>query len=209
MIKIHQLLLGHMKNFSYLLVDERRQECILIDAGFHPERILDFIDKQKLNLSKILLSHGHYDHVNAVEQLLSKKQVPVYLSEKEAPSLSPSFVTHYIADQDNINLGTSQIQALHTPGHTPGGLTFKISNQALITGDTLFIEGCGRCDFANSNPENMYKSLQIIKEQDPNLIIYPGHDYGPAPYRRLEEEKRKNPYLLCDTLTDFLTLRMN
>ena len=101
-----------------------------------------------------------------------------------------------------------EITMLHTPGHTPGSTTYRIRD-AIVTGDTLFIQGCGRCDFVGGDPEVMYRTLKTLTEGLPSETrMYPGHNYGPVTVSTLDEELKENPYLQHATLDDFVSHRM-
>ncbi|HLD56358.1 MAG TPA: MBL fold metallo-hydrolase, partial [Candidatus Omnitrophota bacterium] len=100
-----------------------------------------------------------------------------------------------------------EINFLHTPGHTPGSQCFLIGNN-LVSGDTLFINACGRCDLPGGNAEEMYQSLTRLAGLDENTILYPGHNYADEPTSTIKNEKRFNPYMQLTNLSDFLTYRM-
>jgi len=207
MIKIHQYLLGKMDNFIYILVDESTNQAALIDPGWESEFLLMEIKKLKIKLSMILLTHGHFDHIQHTPHILEEIPVPVYISEKEAPSLSPDYVTHKTKDNDTIAIGDASIFCIHTPGHTPGGQCFHIEDH-LITGDTLFIDGCGRCSYDNSNVHHMYESLQKIKALPLETKLYPGHHYGKTKTDTLTNQLQTNRFLKATSKEVFVRLRM-
>ncbi|MEK9656925.1 MAG: MBL fold metallo-hydrolase [bacterium] len=208
MLRIHQLALGPMKNFIYLLQDTNSSTAAIVDPAWDATSIISLLKNLELDLTMVLLTHGHFDHVNALDALLDYRKVPVYMSDKEHASLRPSVVSHFVKDLERISLGDSELLCLQTPGHTPGGLCFIADDTYLIAGDTLFIDGCGRCDFANSDPQAMYASLQRVKSLSSDLVVYPGHDYGDEPYMTLGKQLGRNPYLMVDSLDAFLKIRM-
>lgn len=108
---------------------------------------------------------------------------------------------------DKIKVGEVEITLLHTPGHTPGSQCFLIDGN-LISGDTLFINACGRCDLPGGNAEQMYQSLKTLSELDEKTILYPGHNYADEPTSTIANEKKYNPYLQTTNLNSFLKYRM-
>jgi glyoxylase-like metal-dependent hydrolase (beta-lactamase superfamily II) len=110
---------------------------------------------------------------------------------------------------DVVRIGDHlEIAMVHTPGHTPGSTTYRIRD-AIVTGDTLFIQGCGRCDFVGGNPEVMYQTLKTLTGSLPKETrMYPGHNYGPVTVSTLDEELKENPYLQHQTLNAFVSHRM-
>jgi glyoxylase-like metal-dependent hydrolase (beta-lactamase superfamily II) len=105
---------------------------------------------------------------------------------------------------DTTNVGAVQVTFIHTPGHTPGSQCLLVQNN-LISGDTLFIGACGRCDLPGSSPEDMYYSLtQKLAKLDDSTMVFPGHNYAARPYSSIAAEKRFNPYLQFQSLQDFL-----
>ena len=100
---------------------------------------------------------------------------------------------------DTLRIGDVEVEFLHTPGHTPGSQCFRV-NGALVAGDTLFIQGCGRVDLPGGNPDQLYESLQKLAALPDDVILFPGHDYGGGPHRSLGETKQMNPYLRIPSL---------
>jgi hydroxyacylglutathione hydrolase len=142
MIKINQYELGPIENFIYIVYDDQTREALLIDPAWEVNFLKEELKKNNLILTKILLTHGHWDHVKHIPDILKELPVPVYISEKEVPSLTPTYITDTLSDNDIIKFSGYEIKCLHTPGHTPGGLCFHLDTH-LFTGDTLFIDGCG------------------------------------------------------------------
>jgi glyoxylase-like metal-dependent hydrolase (beta-lactamase superfamily II) len=113
-----------------------------------------------------------------------------------------------LAPGDAIQLGSLSLKALHTPGHTPGSQCLAAAD-AVVSGDTLFVNGCGRCDFKGGSPEQMYWSIQNVLLRLPaQTRLFPGHDYGDVPSAEMAEVKGKNPYLQFGALSEFVAFRM-
>ena len=106
-----------------------------------------------------------------------------------------------------IRVGEIEITFLHTPGHTPGSQCFLVDNR-LVSGDTLFIGACGRCDLPGGNAAQMYESLQQLAKLDESTLLMPGHNYADTPTSTIGDEKKTNPYYQIRSLSDFLGLRM-
>ncbi len=206
---IKTLSLGPMDNFIHLMIDEESREAFVVDPAWDSQAILDELDNQGANLVGIFLTHSHADHVSAVKDLLSVVQVPVYISQEEyrlgyIKLDNPTFVT----DNQYLPLGESQVQVIATAGHTIGSVCYYVTPH-LICGDTLFIDGCGRCNFAESDVDEMWESLQRIKTLPDDTILHCGHHYGQKKTDSLGNQKQTNPYLLIDNKDFFIDFRMN
>ena len=107
---------------------------------------------------------------------------------------------------EKILVGAVEVQVLHTPGHTPGSQCFLVQNR-LVSGDTLFVKGCGRVDLPGSDAEQMYRSLteRLAKLPD-EVVLFPGHDYGDQPTSTLGEERQSNIYMKVPSLEDWMRL---
>lgn len=191
-----------MQNFGYMIADEKTKQALVVDPAWEPDRILKLAESEGFELSGFIITHAHYDHVNAIEELLKKRDVPVYANRaeityaKSGTSIVGSLgrTVKAVEGGEILKLGETEISFLHTPGHTPGSQCIRVGNN-LVTGDTLFVGGCGRSDLPGGDAATLFKSLQKIAQLPPELEIYPGHDYGEVPSRKLEEEKKANLYL--------------
>ena len=207
-VDIHQFFLGDMDNCIYLIRDIDTAKCALVDPAWDVDLLLEFIKKHDLDLESIFLTHGHFDHTQGLRDCLMYKAVDVYMSNKELLQLRPNGLSiEYTHDKQTIKLGNSTLHIMHTPGHSPGGQCIY-THPHLITGDTLFVNGCGRCDFDGSNPEAMYKSLQRIKKLPEDTIIYPGHNYADIPKDTLSNQFLSNRFLVAQDYDTFYRLRM-
>jgi len=108
---------------------------------------------------------------------------------------------------DKLKIGQVEIQFLHTPGHTPGSQCFLVGNN-LVSGDTLFINACGRCDLPGGDAGEMYRSLNRLASLDESTVLYPGHNYADEPTSTIGNERKFNPYMQSTNLDDFLRFRM-
>ncbi len=204
-IYLKQVELGPMANYVYFIGDPKSREVAVVDPAWDVGRIVEMAEEHDLTIAKILVTHSHFDHINGVEDLLNRTQAKVYINKAEAEFMRavwPDVVK--VESGDTTNVGEVQITFIHTPGHTPGSQCFLVQNN-LISGDTLFIGACGRCDLPGSSPEDMYDSLtQKLAKLDDRTMVFPGHNYSARPYSTIADEKRFNPYLQFQSLQDFL-----
>lgn len=197
---IKQLELGPMANFIYLAGDPTTKAATVIDAGWGADDIIAEAKKAGLTITHILLTHTHFDHSTAAKALAKKTGAKIYTHRLECGDEEGIIP---FADGNMINVGNLVIKCLHTPGHTPGSSCFLTDN-VIFTGDTLFVDGIGRTDLDGSDPEEMFKSLNILSELPDRTIVYPGHNYGGEPVSTIGEQKRRNPYLKCKNVGEFL-----
>ncbi len=195
---LRQLLLGPMENFVYLVGSPDAKEVAVVDPAWDVEAIERAAAEDGKTISCAIVSHSHMDHINGLPELMRSHDIPVYAQKDE---LEFSNELRRISDSvrglspgDEIPVGLLRLKALHTPGHTPGSqcLYFRAS---LVSGDTLFIEACGRCDLRGGDPEDQTQ-------------LFPGHDYSDIPSSSLAEAKKRNPYLQFPELRSFIGYRM-
>lgn len=190
-----QMELGPMQNYVYLVGDKNVGTVAVVDPGWEADVILQRIKDLNMKLGAVWLTHGHFDHISSVEELLDVQNVPVYISEHEKPILPKlSFKPVFVGDGQKICIGSIEAECIHTPGHSPGGQCFLIDGK-LIAGDTLFIDHCGRMDLQGGSPAQMYDSIQKIMKLPDDTIIYPGHRYHQLCCDTLANQKRTNPFM--------------
>jgi len=191
-------------NFSYVIYCLKRQEAAIIDPSFDATKALDFILSKNLKLKYIILTHYHSDHTGDTCRLKeSFPNVKIISSKFDGENMGFN-VDEYVSDNDKLKVGYVNLKIILTPGHTQGGICIIVDNQAILTGDTLFIGDCGRTDLPGGNFEQMFNTLQEkIKPLPDNLILYPGHDYGSKPFDTLGNQKRTNKVLLARNLDEF------
>ena len=180
--------------------------CVLIDAPDDAEYILEQLGTLGLTLDKILLTHGHFDHIGAVADLVEKTECEVYIHPNDlqklkegdamlgrffgASGFKPVHNALTFEDGSVITEGDLEFTVLHTPGHTSGSCCFMIED-AIFTGDTLFRRSIGRTDMPDGDYAAMKRSLEKLYYLDGSYTVYPGHMDNPT----LEEERHYNPYL--------------
>ena len=161
-------------NYIYIFYDEIEKKTAVIDPGdFKP--VDDFLTKKNLKLDLILNTHHHWDHTGGNLKLKEKWQCPVY-GFSEDSSRIPG-ITHFLNEGDRVNVGASQFEVIHTPGHTLGHIVFwNKKDKILFCGDTLFAMGCGR--LFEGSPQQMFESLAKIKKLPKDTLVYCAHEYS-------------------------------
>jgi len=183
----------------YLIGDESGKACALVDPGGCAEKLLAMVEGSGLTLKKILLTHGHYDHVKAVAALVESCPAPgpaVYLHGGDVreddrrlyPPLACGF--NYYGDGDTLNVGALTVRVLHTPGHSAGSVTL-LAEDVMLCGDTLFAGSCGRWDLTGGDGKALMDSLARLGRLEGDYKVCPGH----GPLSTLEQERRTNPAL--------------
>jgi glyoxylase-like metal-dependent hydrolase (beta-lactamase superfamily II) len=193
---IQQLAVGGFDaNFSYLLHDPATGEAVLIDPCGDPAILRRAIQGiRRLHPRHVLLTHGHRDHRDALDALGEIFPAPL-AAHPDCPACPELPLAH----GQRLPLGGTWIECLHTPGHSPDSVVYRLGDQAIFTGDTLFVDCCGYC-----TADIMFRTLrEVIRPLPDGLEVYPGHDYGHLPHASLGDQKRDNPYLAAATLAEF------
>lgn len=184
----------------YLIGDETAKVCALVDPGGSLEKILEMVQSRGLTLEKILLTHGHYDHVGQVSALLEVfPNAAVYLhrldhrEDDKRLYPPPTWGFNHFEDGSHLSVGSIDVQVLHTPGHSAGSVTL-LAGDVMLCGDTLFAGSCGRCDLAGGDEQQMLDSLKRLAGLEGNYKVCPGH----GPLSTLARERKINPHL-CRT----------
>ena len=210
---LEQLLVGPMDNFIYLIGSKSTREVVIIDPAWDIDALLNHIKEKDLKLASVLVTHYHPDHIGGgmgghsiegIAELLEKDPVKIFVHKLEAEGVKKvtgvsDIYLNIVESGDHLTIGENDIEFLHTPGHTPGSQCFKVNNN-LVSGDTLFVQGCGRVDLPGSNSEDMFHSLQKLSSLPDETILYPGHNYSAEPYESMERVKEINTYLRIEDL---------
>jgi len=207
--RVHALELGPMENFVYIVEDLASRRAAVVDPAWEVARIVERAAELDVRITDILLTHSHHDHINGIDELLNTYDAQIHLLKSEADFWGKELAKpslHYGGDQ--IKLGETKIEIMHAPGHTPGSACYRIGDD-LLTGDTLFVFGCGRCDLHGGDPEQMYKTLKRFKTDLPdNIVIHPGHHYAVQKTSTLQEEIEGNPFMHFTDVDKFVRYRM-
>ncbi|OGX13851.1 MAG: hypothetical protein A2351_01005 [Omnitrophica bacterium RIFOXYB12_FULL_50_7] len=190
-----QIPVGFMGNFVYLVGDKKKKECAVVDPAWDVDAILKEAEKDGMKVVAGILSHTHFDHSNGVEELVQKTGVKVYVHENEAKYLK-DVKTHLVETKEGFKLqiGDVEMTFFHTPGHSEGAQCILVGDK-LVTGDTLFVGACGRCDLPGGNEKKLMQSLKRLASLEGSLQVFPGHAYGDADSSTIEKERRTNPFM--------------
>lgn len=194
-MEITTLTLGGYMTNCYILRQEASSKCLIIDPGYEAGRILSVLQQKQLEPEAILLTHGHFDHVGAVQDLAAETDCDVYISEADL-SLPPMitngklYYTHTYPASGTLNLAGLTIRVLPTPGHTPGSVCLLVGD-TMFAGDTLFQGSCGRTDLPGGSWEQIAASLKTLAALPGDYRVLPGHGGETT----LDRERQSNPYL--------------
>ena len=196
-----------MQNFIYLIGDPETREAAVVDPGWEVPSILRAVERDGYRLTKAFVTHHHFDHVMGLGELLTATDLPVYVHRDDAPLLKVSRSSlKPVAGGETVQVGQISLTLLHTPGHTPGSQCLLV-NGHLLSGDTLFIRACGRCDLPGGDATLLYESLtKRLKSLNDATVLCPGHNYADVPTSSIGEEKRTNPFLRIPSVEEFLRL---
>lgn len=210
---VRQLKLGSMDNFVYLVGPKDSDEVLVVDPAWDVPAIEAALVQDGKRLVGAFVSHCHGDHINGLPELLSAHDVPVYAQRAEVDFSAnlrelASGALRPLSPGDVLTVGGRSFQALHTPGHTPGSHCL-LAQDALVSGDTVFINGCGRCDLPGGDPEAMYRSLsQVLLKVPDSTRLFPGHDYASVPVAPMADVRHHNPYFAFPDVAAFVAYRM-
>ena len=196
MLHIETLTLGLYQVNCYIVSQEGDSRCCIIDPGYEPEVILDYLEEHGLQPQAILLTHGHFDHVGGVRTIVAEySDLPVYLCTEDLlmpPQMTdgPLYYTATYREGSRMDIAGISWQVLHTPGHTPGSVCL-LAEDVLFSGDTLFAGSCGRTDLPCGSVKDIVKSLSRLAQLEGDYRVFPGHGNSTT----LAQEKQYNPFL--------------
>ena len=214
-------LAASMRNFTYALGDRETGDAVLVDPAYRPSELLDLIVADGMILVSVIATHYHPDHVGGtlmgeqhvagVAELLTLVDVPVHVQADEVVWLKAraglddeALEVHH--GRDHLDVGAVTLTLLHTPGHTPGSQCVLVESR-LLSGDTLFIDGCGRTDFPGGNATEMYKSLsERLSKVSDETVLYPGHLYAPESSMTMGEVRARNYVLAPKSQEEWLAM---
>jgi len=195
-----------MVNFVYAIGDRDAGQALLVDPAYDVGALLEVLEGDGMTLAGVLITHYHADHaggslmgweIAGLVELLERVSVPIHVNTAERPWVARStgvserdLVPH--DGGDALAVGGVEIELLHTPGHTPGSQCFLVSGETLISGDTLFLQGCGRTDLPGSDPDAMYESLRRLSALPDTVTVFPGHRYSEAPNATMQSVRGTN-----------------
>lgn len=207
-MKVYPLVLGPVQTTCYII--SNNQKAVVVDPAANANQIIRYLGTNKLTLEAVLLTHGHFDHIGAVNELVEKYPVPIYAHKKEKEYfekpevnlstmiyerliLNPDFEYHFVTDGDVIKCLETDVKVFHVPGHTSGSLCYYFESESIVfTGDTLFKQSIGRTDFIYGNHEQLVTGIRRKLLTLPGqTLVYPGH----GECTTIDEESTQNPFL--------------
>lgn len=204
-MKIHHLQLGPLRANCYI-IETAPGRCVAVDVGGDSRLLIEFLRMKKLRLTKILLTHGHFDHIGGAEEVRKETGAEIYVHENDAYMLKSA--AHSLASNMSfmsfvpvtdwtavfgdcyINDGECSFRVIHTPGHSPGSVCY-VCDDVIFSGDTLFCCSIGRTDFPGSSDKAMDYSLGVLYGLEGDYKVLPGHNESTT----LDYERSANPYM--------------
>ena len=199
-----QLKLGGNRNLCYVFADEESKAAAVVDPCYQPEKQVDLAEEKGFQVSCIVLTHSHSDHIGGVDYVRQRTgaRIVAHPDSEVTPDLA-------LADGDRFQVGRLEVQAIHTPGHSPDSICLLVEGK-LIAGDLLFVGKVGGTGsyFQGSSARQEFDSLhEKILTLDDSIEVYPGHDFGTKPMSTIGEERRTNPFLLQKSFEEFQWLK--
>lgn len=200
-MKVHQVPVGNMQNFTYIVEDETTSEGIIIDPSWELDEIMRVVQKNNIKVKYIVNTHHHFDHTIGNDTIKNETGAPIL-------QYKTSTIKHdlEVSDGDIIKFGDSELAVIHTPGHSKDSMCL-VGDGKIFSGDTLFVGACGRVDLPGGDVKEMYHSLvNILRKMDDTLVMYPGHDYGSTPTSTMGAQKKMNFVMQPRTEAEFLEI---
>jgi glyoxylase-like metal-dependent hydrolase (beta-lactamase superfamily II) len=217
---VGDMIAQQMVNFCYLIGDRETGEAVVIDPAHDTDAVLGILDADEMRLVGVLGTHYHADHLGGtmmghrlvgIADLLERIDVPVHLQRPElehvtkTTGVGPTSLQGHDSG-DVVSVGEIDIELIHTPGHTPGSQCFLVDDR-LVSGDTLFLDGCGRTDLPGGDPEELYHSLTDRLARVPDsAVLYPGHRYSAESSRSMGETRHSNVVYQPSSLEQWMRL---
>ncbi len=211
---INQIAVGGFDtNFSYVIADTVSLQAFIVDPSGDFTKVQDLIGAHHYTIVGILLTHTHHDHFDQLTTAQVNYDVPTYVFETSVTALAEFSNIQPFADGEKLPLGTGNINVIYTPGHIDDAVCFYITAEEaadvipkVITGDTLFVGGCGRT--TELRVKDLYESLRELANLPDETVVYPGHDYGDTPTSTISFEKATNRFYQVKNFTEFVKLRL-
>ena len=204
---IKNLAVGQLQSNCFIIADDNTKEAIIIDPGDEPDRIIDVVKGNSLNVRYILCTHAHFDHVGAISDIKDETDAKIVVHKDEGeiyegardqaafwgyelePLPEPDM---FVQEGDKLEVGDLKFEILHTPGHSPGGLCLYSEDEKVVfTGDTLFAGSVGMTDFYGGDMDKLKKSFSRLMSLPPDTKVFPGH----GPVSSIRQEKDSNFFM--------------
>jgi len=198
-MKVYQLEVGNMQNFTYVLEDEETKDAIIIDPSWDLDLVIETLERNSLKTKYVVNTHHHFDHTIGNDAIA--KHTKSKILQHESSTLKNDM---RLSDGEKIKFGNSELTVIHTPGHSKDSICL-VGDGKIFSGDSLFVGNCGRIDLPGGSAKELYHSLfDIICKLGDNLILYPGHNYGISPNSTIGAEKKTNFVLQPRTEEEFV-----
>jgi glyoxylase-like metal-dependent hydrolase (beta-lactamase superfamily II) len=210
---VRQLAVGPMKNFAYLLGPPAGEACLLVDPAWDVPGLIRAAADAGRKISGVVVTHSHGDHCHGLPELLAAVDVPVYANVEEVAFSAElrrmaGDALRTVRAGEQVGWGGWSATLLHTPGHTPGSQCVW-TQAGLVSGDTLFVGACGRCDLGGGDAEALHRSLTgVLGALPAETPLLPGHHYGDVPVSTLGRERAVSPVFAQGAVQDFVAWRM-
>ena len=192
--------------YTYIIASDKGREALIIDPVIEStEEYLNLLNELNLKLVKVIDTHIHADHVTGLNELSKRTNCTKIMGEKSKSEV----VDIKVKEDDKVKIDNIELKTIYTPGHTDCSYSF-LMNDRVFTGDTLLINGTGRTDFQNGNAEDQYDSLfnKLLKLPEKTLV-YPAHDYNGKKFSTIESEKKNNPRLQVNSISQYVDIMNN
>jgi glyoxylase-like metal-dependent hydrolase (beta-lactamase superfamily II) len=216
----HDPVARQMVNFCYLIGDRETGDAVVVDPAYDITGLIEVAAADDMRITGALATHYHPDHIggdmmgyriSGIRELLALHPVPIHVQADEVEwvkrvvEVSDSDLVAHVSG-DTVLAGEIPIELIHTPGHTPGSQCFFVDNR-LVSGDTLFLEGCGRTDLPGGDPAALYESLtQRLAKVPDDAVLFPGHQYSVEPSASMAETRRYNMVFVPRTAEEWLRM---
>jgi glyoxylase-like metal-dependent hydrolase (beta-lactamase superfamily II) len=198
-MKVYQLEVGNMQNFTYVLEDDETKEAVIIDPSWDLDLVIETIERNDLKVKYVINTHHHFDHTLGNDVIA--KHTNSKILQHESSTLRNDV---RLSNGEKIKFGNSELTVIHTPGHSKDSICL-VGDGKIFSGDSLFVGNCGRVDLPGGNAKELYHSLfNTICKLDDNLMLYPGHNYGSSPHSTIGKEKKTNFVLQPRTEEEFV-----
>jgi len=198
---VHQIQVGNMQNFTYIIEDEDTNEAILLDPSWELVELELLIKRNDLKIKYIVNTHHHFDHTMGNEAMVESTKAPII--QHELSELKHDIT---VKDGDYIEFGNSKLKVLHTPGHSRDSICL-VGDGKIFSGDTLFVGNCGRIDLPGGSAKELYHSLfDVLYALDDDLVLYSGHNYGNSETSTIGQEKITNHVMQKRTEQEFVEM---
>ncbi len=195
--------IGALEDSIHFVFDHSTKTCAIVDPAWDAPLFIQRIHDKGYTLTDIWLTHWHFDHTNAVDEIVEATGAKITVGVNEVPYLQIDSLPETVENNDTVFIGNTPAKIINTPGHSAGGICYLLDGH-IITGDTLFVYGAGHCSLSGGNINELFHSMKKLKRIDDDVMLHCGHDYGAKVNTTMGEQKQGNAFLLLDNEADFV-----